>query len=770
MTRTVFICVLIACAAGLWANDIAVSAPDGRGGWLLLENPPGVTGQGLSEFAGDPGMPAPDAHRWPHALRATKDGKGVEPYTDGKYPATELWFFADGKYTRATHFLGGADETRPTYRRALIAVVTIAGEPYVLHLDNFKLYGGLSQLVRVDETSPAAGGVLPPASIVLNSPDFIDAPAVSPDGKHIAFRAFAGTKILLRVFSTETWKLVAESEARTFARPVWIDASSLAVIAWDGAIPEAPQRDTSLRFSIRTLESHTPAPGKLLRLNLADGKLTTAELLSASFPPDRYTRTVLADPKGLGLLVASEERKKVDGKEIVEVVAEQREPKAGGRTRELGRYEVFRGFSSSDAEVRSAGVREIDRADTFVVNLATRSETPPEELHLAQLSTAGHGGLIDLGHGAFGVLEAVVNPEFEPGITENVQLLRHTLRVFTWPGCDTMRNPRVLQQLSKLVRRFNELGNVKSTLLAFDVEIAGNQGKNQKKGRYIELYSATGRKNRGAIRTEDNLSGSWLVQSVEGGGEAATDDYYSWAGNALNPPKMDSKPAANAGKAYDDLVTQLEARKLLMLNGVEADWGSGGLTFLGRGSYRDPTSGATWRTWIFEKYGRVLDEEKYKAAEAKLKLEGADTGAIIREMRELRERIEIRFVADLPIGSAGDWKFPHAIAQVKLRFALSNQQKAAVTELTFEPDRWVALPNLVELGTSGKRGTELLLPKVFRIYGRNAQGNLVEELKATAVAEKFDHKAELVNGAKLTPGYNVPLANVNANQFTNVKR
>jgi hypothetical protein len=756
MKRIVFCLVIAATASGLLANDIAVSAPDGKSGWLLLENPPGATGAGMSEFAGDPGMPAPDAHRWPHALKS--DGA---PLTDGRFPETELWFYANGKYARATHFLGGEEKPPATHRRTLIAVVTIGGKPYVLHLDKFK-----TQLVRVDDTSAGAKGVVPAASIVLNTGEFIDAPTVSPDGKHIAFRAFAAARPTLRVYSTETWKLVAESETGTFARPVWIDNAALAVIVFEAAtLPEAPQRDTSLKFSIRTLESHMPQPGKLMRADLAGDKLKLTELLAGKFPSDRYTRTVIADPKGLGLVIA---RSEADW-----IVAEQREPKANGGTRLIGRYEAWRGCSVADDAVRCAGVL----AKSFVLTRMDRAEEiSTQDTQLPYISPEGHGGMIDLGHGVFGMLEPVANPDFEPGVNETAQLLRHTLIVNGWSGCDTMRNPRVLQQLSKLVRRFFELGNVRSTLLVFDVEIAANEGRNKKSGRYVELYSAAGRKGNGAIRIEDNLSGQWLVQSIDGNGDRASDVYYSWSGVApIAPPKMDNKPAANAGKAYDDLITQLEARKLLMLGGVENDWAGGGLTFLGRDSYRDPVSGTTWRTWVFEKYGRVLDDAKYKAAEKQLKElgeAGKDVREVLRELRNLRERIEIRFVANLPMDSAGDWKFPHAIAQVQMRFALSNQQKAAVTELTFEPAKWVALPNLVDLGgsTPDKRKPDLLLPKVFRIYGRNAAGKLIEELKATAVDKEFKHPNDLVNGEKLTPGYEVPKAALGNSQFVNLKR
>jgi len=773
MNRIPLLILLVLATAPVCANDIAVSAPDGLSGWLLLEGPLGAA---TSEFAADPGMPAPDAMGWPHV-----PGKAA----DGTYPQTELWFMdAQGRYSQATHFL---DTATGSYRRTLYSVFTLEGKPLVLHFDPFKKFGGVTQVLRVGDDAPRAGGILPAPAIVLNAADFLDAPVASPDGRHVAFRAFSFVDkrhvVTLRVYSTADWKLVAESAPRPFARPVWIDSKSLAVIAWEGeSLPQATQRDGSLTV-IRLLESHTPRPGKLVRAELDGSGLPLTTLLDGAFPPDQYTRTVATDPFGLGLIVA-----RADGNEIV---AEQREPKPDGKARALGRYEVWRGCSVGLWEVRCAGVRKVDGSRSFVLTRLERwnevalpgalprqipgnAFTRIEDVPFRHISLDGHGGMISLGRGVAGMLEPLVNPDFDAAKPDAVQLLRHSLLIFGWRGCDTMRNPRVLQRVSKLVRRFVELGSVRTTLLAFDIKIAANAGKNEKSGRYIELYSAAGRKGSGAIRIEDNLSGSWLVQSIEGGGAPARDDYYSWAGEAPRaPPKMDSKKAVDAGKAYDDMVTQLEARKLLMLGGVEADWRDGGLIYLGRASYRDPASGATWRTWVYEKYGRVLDEQKYQAAEAALKAAqdaGQDTWARLRELKNLRERIEIRFVADLPIGSAGDWQFPHAIAQVKMRFALSNQQQAAVTELTFEPDKWVALPNLNDLGNKKPSRMDLLLPRVFRIYGRDEKGKLVEELKATAVDKGFDHPDSLVKGAKLTPGYDVPLAALGNAQFVNLRR
>ncbi|MCB9933782.1 MAG: hypothetical protein H6841_10220 [Planctomycetes bacterium] len=787
MIRTVFFLLITLLALPVLANDIAVSAADGHNGWLLLENPPGAAGATLSSYAGDPGLPAPDALGWPHRA-------GARP--DGTYPETELWHYdsATGRFTRATHYLGSGKQGS-AYRRTLYAVFAVAGTPFVLHFDPYRTLGGYTQVLRVGSDAASAQGAVPGGAIALNSTDFMEAPAVSPDGKHVAFRAFRDNVCTLRVYATQSWTLVAESEARTFARPTWCDNATLAAIAWDGdKQPEAAQRDPALKFSTRLLESHAPKPGKLLRAELSESALKLSELLAGEFPPDHYTRSVLGDPFGLGLVLARK-----DGDEIV---VELREPKPEGKARVIARYAAFRGACVALGRILCAGVREVERANTFVltdlhrwgeVRLPGRTQWLPlgerehlQDFPLAHISPDGHGGMIDLGRGVMGVLEPVVNPDYDPARPEAAQLLRHTITVDNWAGCSSMRNPRILQRLSKLVRRFEEIGQVRSTILAFDIKIAANQGANEKNGRYIELYSSAGRKGKGRIRTEDNLGGSWLVQSIDGGGEMASDDYYTWAGAAPKaPPKMDSQPAARSGKAYDDLVTQLETRKLLMFSDAEKAVYHGGLLYLQAGHYRDPNSGATWRTWVYARYGRVLNDADQGASDkivARLdELAGKlnDPQALEEFDQQMkawwairRERVIVRFVADLPIGSAGDWKFPHAIAQVQMRFALANQQEAAVTELTFEPDRWVALPHLVDLETktADKRRPELLLPAVFRIYERNKEGKLEEKLKAVAVEKAFDHPVGQVKAGKVTPGYEVPLVAFSNRQFIELQR
>lgn len=792
MIRTSFFLLITLLALPALANDIAVSAADGRSGWLLLENPPGASGATLSEYAGDPGLPAPDALGWPHRAGTR---------ADGTYPETELWHYDSRteQFARATHFLG-AGKQGSAYRRTLYAVFAIAGTPYVLHYDPYRTLGGYTQLLRVDDNAPAAQGKVPEGAVCLSSADFLDAPAVSPDGRHVAFRGFRDGAYNLRVYDTETWKLIAESETGAFARPVWCDNSSLAVITWDsGKQPEAAQRDPSLKFSTRLLESHAPQPGKLLRADLSENTLKLTELLAGEFPPDQYTRSVLADPIGLGLVVA----RKVGE----EVAVELREPRPEGKARVIARFAAYRGCAVSMGRIQCAGVREIERSNTFVLTdlhrwgevrapgrriwLPVGDRELVREFPLAHISPDGHGGMIDLGRGVMGVLEPVVNPEYDPAKPDAAQLLRHTITIDNWPGCTTMRNPRMLQRLSKLVRRFEEVGQVSSTILAFDIKIAANQGANEKNGRYIELYSSAGRKGKGRIRTEDNLGGSWLVQSIDGSGEMAGDNYYTWAGQG---DKLNAQPAARSGKAYDDLVTQLETRKLLMFSGAEKAVYHGGLLYLQAGHYRDPNSGATWRTWVYARYGRVLNEADQEANDklvARLdELAGTlgDPQARAEYDKQLkawwairRERVVVRFVADLPIGSAGDWKFPHAIAQVQMRFALANQQQAAVTELTFEPDRWVALPHLVDLQNNkpeNERKPDLLLPAVFRIYERNKEGKLEEKLKAVAVggrdakgaAQGFDHPVKQVKTGRITPGYEVPLVKFSNKQFVELQR
>lgn len=773
MTRNFFFLIVALLCAPAFANDIAVAAPDGTHGWFLLEKPFGPAGSDLSEYAGDPGLPAPDALGWPH----TQDTDG-----DGSYPLTELWKFTDGApgtWQRATRFLDYQGDG--PYRRTLYAVFLLDGAPHVLHYDPYRKLGGFTQVLRADDTATSSADALAQhirQSALLNSPDFLDAPAVSADGKLIAFRTAAYVNkafdYRVRVYSTSDWKLIAEHKSGPVSRPVWIDSTRLAYIAWEGALPKAPQAESVESWYIRLHDSHAPKSGSLKVATLKGGSLTETLLLNGTFPPDHYTRTLAATTDGQLLLARGQD----EG-----VVTEVREPSPDGKVTTLAVFETYRGCAVGPLGLTVAGVRTIDRNRAFVrVEFPSDAEAAPAERVFRQVSTDGHGGLLDLGHGVTGLLEAVASPDYDYANNRG-QLLRHTLLVLDWRGCDSMRNPRAIRQLSKMVRRFSEIGDVRSTLLVFDIEVAANEGKNEKKGRYVELYGRGGRNDNGRIRTEDNMGGQWIVQAIDGGGDTASDDYYDCVGENGT---MRKRSAKDVGKAYDDLVTQLEARKLLMLNHVDSSAERGGLIFLHRAWFRDPNSGVHWRTWVFAKYGRVIDTEREAALKKELDElhtrrdgEGADQAAIDKliaackfELENLpRERLIIHFVADLPNGSAGDWKFPHALAQVEMRFALSNQQNAAVTNLYFEPDRWIALPNVTEMRNGRRESPDLLLPGVFRIYGRK-EGKLVKELEAVAVdpSRPVKHPAQLAKGGELQPGYEIPLAAFSKTPFIQKQR
>lgn len=783
MIRNIFFLIVALLCTPAFANDIAVAAPDGNSGWFLLENPVPAEGAGLSRFASDPGLPAPDALRWPH----TKD----KPLGDSSYPLTELWKYTDdmpGTWKRATRLL---DHQAGSYRRTLHAVFLLNGTPHVLHYDPLtSLGGGYSQLIRVGDDaaeqtadSKALLAKLKKA-VVLNSArgEIFDTPEPSPDGKHLALRF--SKKIdgvwrpLVRIYETESWTLAAEHMAGPTSRFAWVDNQTLAYIAWDGDTqPAAPQADQVTEWRVRLFESHAPRNGVLKTAVLKDDQLVETDILDGEFPPDQYTRTLLADPDGLGLIVARK-----DGEAIV---VELREPKPDGKATQVGTFILFRGCAVTPDGVIAAGVHKEKSSSVFrKIDLPRGEDAEPTIIDARHLSTDGHGGLIDLGHGVTGILEAIVNPAYDHETKRGQgQVLRHVLAVPRWPSCDSLRNPRVIQQVSKMVRRFAEIGDVRSTLLVFDIEIAAEKGKHEKNGRYVELYGSGGRKGQGRIRTEDNLGGNWIVQAVDGGGDKDTDDYYDCVGK---DGQMRKRSANNAGKVYDDLITQLEARKLLTLTEVDKNAENGGLIFIRRDSIRDPASGATWRTWMFVKYGRVLDPRKQvalrkaidKLREDRAK-EGADLAAIDTELaaKELelanlpRERLVLHFVAELPHGSAGHWSYPHALAQVEMRFAMSNQREAAVTNLNFEPDSWIALPNVTDLLLKQDGGPDLLLPKVFRIY-EFQKGKPVERLKAVAKVgrEGIKHPEQFVKGGKLYPGYDVPKADFSKTQFIEKQR
>lgn len=744
-----WVLLLLVLSSPLLASEIGVASGDG-GGWLLLENPLGPGGDGLSPFAGDPGLPVPDAAGWPWGGR-----------DNGGYPATELWRYDNRRYTRATHVLDGAGRD---YRRTLYSVFLLNGEPYVLHFDPRGTLGGATQILRATGLEQAGGAVSADA-ILLNSPDFLDVPAVSPDGRHVVFRAFkrregGGFDAVLRVYDTQDWALVAESEIFHAGQPVWLDPSTLAVIAWRDGVPRPPQRGAGNRV----LESHAPLPGRVLKLTLGD-ELAAETLLDGVFPPDRLTRTLAADPFGLGLVVARVEGEAV-AVELMEAVAE-------GNTREIARFETFRGLVVSANCVSAAGVRDgryvqhnWRRVTWMLAKPAVRFPVGEhgfvERVSLGAFSGEPHGGMLDLGRGVATFLEPVVNPDHE---ADGQPLLRHVLAVPDWNMCDSLRNPRLLARLSRLVRGFSET-DIASTLLVYDLEI--NEDGNQKNGRYVELYARDRRGGRGALRTEDNLAGGWMVKSMDG------DSYFDCTD--IRGGAMRERPFNDAGRDAEDLLTQLEARKLLMLTGVEKGAEAGGLRYLGREIYREP-GGRQWRVWVYEKRGGYLDREAGNAAEARLrelraKLRQAEDRAeleqaIAEQQRELnmlpRERVILRFVAELPGGGAGVWEYPHALAHAGMTFAMAGGRPAAATDLAFEPTAYVALPDLLE------GGNELLLPGAFRIVEMTNDGP-VTRLKATAVKEAVDHPEDLVATGKLTPGYNLPGVSFSPRYFTEVRR
>ena len=115
-------------------------------------------------------------------------------------------------------------------------------------------------------------------------------------------------------------------------------------------------------------------------------------------------------------------------------------------------------------------------------------------------------------------------------------------------------------------------------------------------------------------------------------------------------------------------------------------------------------------------------------------------------------------------------QYKHLFLAMFFIFGLAGCTKELSEDI--EPDRYVALPNLVDQATKpeSKRAPDLLLPKVFRIYQRDDKGKLIEQLRATAVTKEFDHPAQFVKSARITPGYEVPLVAFKKEQFTEKQR
>jgi hypothetical protein len=241
----------------------------------------------------------------------------------------------------------------------------------------------------------------------------------------------------------------------------------------------------------------------------------------------------------------------------------------------------------------------------------------------------------------------------------------------------------------------------------------------------VELYHGDGRGGKGRIRTEDNLGGNWLMNSIDGAGSADTDWQYMC--DNIQKGVVEKRQPTRAGKVYDDMVTQLEARKLLLLSGVAKSADQGGLVFMGRTTHTDLGTGVEMRVWVYRKLGQLLSNGQ-------------------------REQVLIKFVSDLPQGSRGTWVQPHGLLHARLVFAMANGRDAAQTDLSFVPDSFVELPNLTDATKPN-----LLLPREFRIHEFDAASNkYVERLHAKALSGEIAYPAELVSGGKLKPGYYPP--------------
>ncbi|MBX3474409.1 MAG: hypothetical protein KF754_08500 [Planctomycetes bacterium] len=710
MHRLLLLILLV--AAPLAANDLAVSTPQGGAAWLLLEPPPGPAGEGLGARAGDPGLFAPDV------LGRAAAGR----------PGLDLWRYDrdSARYTRITEIAGAW----------AYAVFELRGQPHLL-VNAPGRDVAPTLVVRADGLR-VAGGAVPAGAVALASSEFADAPAVSPDGSRLALRAFrTATTAVLRVYDTTSWALLAESSVEPFSRPVWISNSSLCCLTSDTGIARVSMGD---RGAIPRVNDNPPSrPGRLLRLDLEATSLKLTVLRQGEFPSETFTRALVWDAHDECLVFARSEGDRVS--------IEQMQPRADAAATQVALLDQFRGLASGGFVVRFAGVKDrVLQLGALVRWRTLYAPRPGGGLQYVgrlpfgpsrrvvmfaqpQASTSGLGGLIDLKRGMFGLIEPAANPDHA---ADGQPICLHTLRVPPL-GLDSMANPRNLARVSALVKRFAELDahyprGIPSTLLAFDMKIS-LQGADPKKGTYVELYHGDGRGGKGRIRTEDNLSGDWLMNSIDGGGDATTDWHYACAN--IKGGSVEKQSPARAGKVYDDLVTQLEARKLLLLSGVAGAPERGGLVYLGRGTHTDLGTGVEMRVWRYLKQGRLLADGR-------------------------REAVELRFVADLPQGSRGTWKFPHGLLHARMVFAMANGRDAAQTDLSFSPDAFVELPNLTDPGKPN-----LLLPAEFRIHEWDeATRKPIERLHAKAKTGEFTHPAELVEGGRLKPGYFVPTLSV----------
>lgn len=155
----------------------------------------------------------------------------------------------------------------------------------------------------------------------------------------------------------------------------------------------------------------------------------------------------------------------------------------------------------------------------------------------------------------------------------------HTLMALNWRHCDSLRNPRVIQYLSAMARRFKQIEDfesvlggksyrfgIQSTVMGFDLDIkVSDAAIKNKTGRYVELYDGSSKSRQGAgrIRVEDNIGGNWMVYGLSGDGTEAGDSILD--NSAVNAGGLNATPATRSGM-YQKLLGQIESRKLLLLN------------------------------------------------------------------------------------------------------------------------------------------------------------------------------------------------------------
>lgn len=705
-------CLLAVFASLLAANEVGVASGDKA--WFVLSDPLGDGGEGLSEFAADPGLPSPDWEAWP----------------DGHWPATELWCYDANarRFTQATDVLGAGEEGRVKFRRTLYAPFSVGGQVFVLHFDPYRQApggsGALCHVLRLDPSLREAKGALPKAAVALMSEHFIDAPAASADGRHVVFRAAVGKSWVLRVYRSADWTLVAESEAATWARPVWTGESGLACISYEAG--ERPR-----------VSGENPAPARgTLRLLALGEKLTHTPLLDGAFPPDHYSRSLVYDASRKVLVMARR-----DGESLV---VESRLPVPGAAARELARVDHLRGIVVDGSAVFIAGVRDkaaddAKKSDRRLITIvvrprASRDESGESDEFLAvarrELSTDGRGGLQDLGGGIGCFLEPALNPLYAE--SQRQPVLLHTMFVLNWPACDSMRNPRMLQMLSAQARRFKSIEDYKrtagkrtfqdgiqSTLLAFDLDIKiSDPAVKNKRARYIELYdgSAASRKGRGRIRVEDNIGGNWMVYGLHGDGKDSGDTVHDNT-TVTDDGRLASTPALRSGM-YEKLLGQIESRRLLILMGLEKSPQAGGLVFEGRSLWRDPITGTERRIWNYRRKG-----------------EGRQQSA------------QMGFIADAPYASS-EMPNAHPLLVAAVVFGM-GQGNVNSSVLAFDYTSYVELPDL-----SGNGAPSMLLPRVIRAYQRNEKGEREEQFSATLLTE-IDHEARHIRGGRLRCGFNV---------------